>query len=228
MKKLMSRSSAFAVLLAILIQLTLGSKPTQALVGMGPDAKKDIQDVKLSELVKIDESTPSLPRLTQGLRSKKVVFAWFSVYVAQVFSSNAKPDFSSIVKLKESLTKGLPVVVSMTFVRSVDIGKIVDGFEEGFKENAMDAIKPPYSDFLAAIKKSGDVKDRQKFFFTFLSSGPTTGEKRSLSVETNGKEIFSLKDQTPESVNSFFNIWLGKPSDSGLEKLQEAFLKPEL
>ena len=208
--------------LGLLVLIQLSGINAQALVAFGPETKKDIKDVKLSESVKIDDATAALPRITQGLRQKKVVFAWFSVYVAQVFSSAAKPAFTSIADLKTSLFEGLPTVISMTFVRSVDIGKIVEGFEEEFKENKIDGTKAPYSDFLAAIKKSGDVKDRQKFFFVF--SG--TADKRSLGVETDGKQIFSLKDQSSDSVNSFLNIWFGKPADSGLEKLQDQFLKP--
>ena len=207
--------------LALLFQLNLS--PAHALVKLGPEIKTDIKGVKLSESAKIDDATPALNRVTQGLRQKKVVFAWFSVYVAQIFSTSTKPDFTSISNLKEALIKGLPVVVSMTFVRDVGIDKIVEGFKEVFEANKMDPKKAPYSDFLDAIQKSGDeVKDRQNFFFAFNQ----TAGKESFSVQTNGKEIYTLMDQAPGATTPFFNMWLGKPVDSGLEQLQDQLLKP--
>jgi hypothetical protein len=183
---------------------------------------KDIKGVKLSEYAKLDDGVTSLPRITQGLRQKKVVFAWFSVYVAQVFSATAKPDFSSVEKLRESLQKGMPLVFSMTFLRDVGIDKISEGFVEGFKENKMDVKVAPYSDFLSAVQKSGDVVDQQQYLFVFSENAG----KESLSFQTHGKEIFSLKDQAQATIESFLDLWFGKPADSGLEQLQNQLLKP--
>jgi hypothetical protein len=200
----------------------LNGSPALALMSLGADSKTQIKDVALSETAKIDETSGDLPRVTQGLRQKKVVFAWFSVYVAQVFTK-AKPDFTSIKKLKTSLKNGLPLVVSMTFLRNVEIEKIVEGFHDVFKENKMDSSLPPYSDFLEAVKKTGSqLKDRQKLFFAFTSQA----DKWSFVGETNGKEFFSLKDQPADQVEPFLNMWFGKYSDSGLEQLQGYLLKP--
>jgi hypothetical protein len=205
--------------LMLLVQFSMNS--VHAMVWLGADAKTDIKGVKLSDSAKTDASSPNLTRITQGLRQKKVVFAWFSVYAAQIFSSAPKPDFSSVESLKGSLTQNLPAIVSMTFVRDVEIEKIIEGFTEVFSANKMDATKVPYRDFLSALKRSGDIKDMQKFYFVFSSAE----NKSSFSVQTDGKEIFSLKNQMPEVVNSFFNMWLGSAPDSGLEQLQGQFLK---
>ena len=204
--------------LVFLFQVNAASAIAQ--VKLSNDNKVEIKSVKLSDTAKVD-AMMTLPRVTQGLRQKKVVFAWFSVYVAQVFT-NAKPDFSSIDKLNESLKKGMPLVLSMTFLRDVGIDKITDGFQEGFKENKIDTTAAPYADFLKAIKASGDVKDGQQYIMVFTENAG----KESLSAQTNGKEIFALKDQAPATVESFLSLWLGKPADSGLEQLQEQLLKP--
>ena len=208
-------------LLAVAL-LAIQPVPAHALAKFGSDSKIEIKNVKLAESAKTDEAGTALPRVTQGLRQKKVVFAWFSVYIAQIFTANTKTDFSSIEKLKESLNANKPVIVSMTFLRDVEIEKIIEGFNDVFKENKMDVAKAPYSDFLAAIKKTGEVKDRQTFFFTFNQ----VAGKESFAVETRGKEVFSLKDQAAGTITPFLNMWLGKPTDSGLEQLQEYLLKP--
>ena len=205
-----------------LLIFQLNSPHAQALVSLGSDSKTQIKDVALSETAKIDDALGDLPRVTQGLRQKKVVFAWFSVYVAQVFTKS-KPDFTSIEKLKASLKSGLPLVVSMTFLSKVEIEKIVEGFQEVFKENKMDSSLPPYADFLEAVKKTGSqVKDHQKLFFAFTG----TPDKWSFVAETDGKEFYKLKDQPADKVEPFLNIWFGKFSDSGLEQLQGYLLNP--
>jgi hypothetical protein len=86
----------------------------------------------------------------------------------------------------------------------------------------MDVNSAPYKDFIGAVQKSGDVVDGQQYFFVFSEN---VG-KDSLSFQTHGKEFFSLKDQSPASVESFLNLWFGKPADSGLEQLQNQLLKP--
>jgi len=194
-----------------------------ALVKFGPETKTDIKGVKLSTTASIDDATPALNRITQGLRQKKVVFAWFSVYVAQVFTNVAKPDFSSVKKLKESVASGMPAVLTMTFVRDVDIGKIIEGFTDVCKKNDMDTTTAPVKDFLDAIQKNGDITDQQTIFFAFTQNAG----KESLSVQTKGKEVFALKDQAPGTTTPFLNMWLGKSADSGLDQLQDQMLNPK-
>ncbi len=216
----MMNSARLAVMGCLLLQL--GSTPAHALVKWGPESKSDIKEVKLLDTVSVSEGSPALKRVTQGLRQKKVVFAWFSVYVAQIFSNGAKIEFDTVAHLKSSLKESLPVVVSMTFLRDVGIDKIVEGFSEGFKENKVDLNEAPVRDFLNAIQKSGDINNHQVISFIFNQNGAQV----SFTVETKGSEIFALKNQTLASIEPFFNIWLGAPSDSGLEKLQAQFLKP--
>jgi hypothetical protein len=80
----------------------------------------------------------------------------------------------------------------------------------------------PIRDFLTAIQKSGDIKNHQVISFIFNQNGA----QNSFTVETKGSEIYSFKSPSLAAIEPFFNIWLGLPSDSGLEKLQAEFLKP--
>jgi hypothetical protein len=204
---------------------TLLSKKTEAMgsVVFGPASKKEIKGVKLSDSVmaEVGGSQVELKRVTSGLRQKKVAVFWASVYVAQVFT-NANVDFTSIEKVRESLIAGLPVVVTMTFVRDVSIDKIVDGYKEVFSANGANVEQDPYAQILTAVKQSGDVKDRQTYYFTFAKS--TAGKER-FSFWTNGKERYALDDASPGVLDHLFTMWFGKAPDSGLEQLQEETLK---
>lgn len=209
----------------VLIGLMVGlnsSSPCFALAQFGDTTTTEIKGVKLADSLKIDDAKApvSLKRVTQGLRQKKVVLIWASVYVAQIFS-NAPAEFVSVETLKASLLKGIPIAVSMTFVRDVGIEKIVDGFKDVLKENKIDETKAPLSDFVAAVKSSGDVKDQQSYYFVFQAKEG----KESVSFQTKGKEWFTVVDGAPGTHEKFLNLWLGKPVDSGLEKLQEQLLK---
>ena len=197
------------------------TSPAQAFVKMGNPETVEIKGIALSSSAQIDEKSTPLKRVTQGLRQKKVVLAWFSVYVAQFFS-NSPVDLKSVAAFKESLLKGLPVVVTMTFVRDVDNEKIVEGFKEVFKENKIDSEMTAYKNYLDAVKASGDIKDRQVFTFVFQQEKG----KESVHFQTRGKELFAVNEQPGGTISNFLSMWLGKPIDSGLEQLQEQVLKP--
>lgn len=209
------------VILGLLTSIFCTIPSAQALVKIGPVEKTEIKGIALASSAQLDDQPAKLKRVTQGLRQKKVVFAWFSVYVAQFFSKQ-EGDFKSVTALKESFLKGLPVVVTMTFVRDVEIGKIVEGFKEVFKANGVDAEKAPFKEYIEAVAQTGEVKDRQVFSFAFTEN--KGGE--SVRFETRGKEWFQIKDQPAGTISKFLAMWLGTPVDSGLEQLQEQILKP--
>jgi len=194
-------------------------------IELGAASKHDIKDVKLLEGVKLDLGGKplELKRVTSGLRQKKVALFWFSVYVNQVFT-NSKVDFGSLDQFRKSLMDGLPVVVTMTFLRDISIDKIVDGYREVFEENGVEPKAKIYSGFLDAIQKSGDVKDRQTYSFAFTHD---SAGKNRFSFWTNQHEFYSLNDVKTADLENFFSMWYAKPSDSGLEQLQEQILKHE-
>lgn len=193
---------------------------------------EEVKGVQLSDTAKVETKTitkkgesyiqSDVRRVTRGLRQKKVALFWASVYVAQVFT-NAKADFSSIDKLRESLLSGVPVVVTMTFLRDVGIDKIVEGYQDVFKANAVNTEEAPFKGFLEAVKASGDVKDKQVFEFSFISDAAA---KFEFKFKTGDKAPYVAKLLSKDQLEAFFKMWLGKPVDSGLEQLQEQLLKP--
>jgi hypothetical protein len=187
----------------------------------GAASAEKLNDVTLSDSAKVEVGgkTIELKRVTAGLRQKKVAIIWASVYVGQFFT-NGKIDRSSVSALRESLLGNLPVVMSMTFVRSVGIDKIVDAYQEVFSENGIKSDAEPFAKFLAGVKASGDVNDKQTYWFWFSKNG----DQEQMSFQTNGKEYFSLTNGGAGTLKNFLSMWLAKPADSGLEKLQDQFI----
>lgn len=176
----------------------------------------------------------SLKRVTQGLRQKKVVLANFDVYVLQIFS-NANIDFKTLQaieddkgitpavnQLKDALERESPIDITMTFVRDLSSGKIVEGFEDVLNENGITRKDAGVDQFLKSLTDLKELKDKQALSFAFQK----VGEKEQIRLETNGKEVFSIQDAPKGTISKFLNIWLGKPV-SGLENLQAQLLKPE-
>ena len=188
----------------------------------GNAGPKKLSDVTVSEWVTVDFDGKNiqLKNATSGLRQKQILFAWPSVYAAQIFT-NGKVDQSSVEALRDSLLSHLPVVVSMTFVRDVDFKKIVDGFTEVLKENNVDVKAAPYVTFLGAVQSAGDLKNGQTLWFVFNQS--KDGEQ--FSFQANDRELFVVNNGKVGTLKNFFSMWLGKPVDSGLTKLQQQLLQ---
>ena len=186
--------------------------------------KDKIADLALTSSLEViqEKAVPLvLNRVASGLRQKQVVFLWPNVYVLQVFSSAKKISAPSIEGIRDALMDQLPVLMTMTFLRDVDAKKIEAGFLEVLKENKVDVVLPPYSDFLNSVIKGGEVKngDQYKFYFSKEKS------LEKVQFYFKGKEGFSFQSDKPGLIRSFMSIWFGKPVDSGLKKLQEQILK---
>ena len=208
------------LLLAVL--LAFGSSvqaATKSPVEFGPKTAIKIKDVSLSENVKlaVGASSVLLRRVASGLRYKKIAFITANVYVGQFFSG-AKVDQTSLVSLKDSLLKNPPTVLTMTFLRDVGAEKLSNGFKETLGENNIKADQEPFNRFLEAVKTAGEMKEGESYDMVFGSG--------LFLFSAHGIEYFRLDNASPEVMNSFMMIWLGKAPDSGLESLQKDFLKP--
>jgi hypothetical protein len=185
----------------------------------GAKSKLKVHDVLLSDSVTLDSSDHplELKRITQGLRRKSIAIVWVSVYVAQVFSADPKTaDLKSIDALRESLLKNLPLVVSMTFVRDVDVGKLVDGYKEVFEKNSVPMEKAPYDGILKSVRLAGDVTEGQTYFFTFT--------KGTFTFETKGSKPYTVKDLDESTQRNLLKMWFAEPADSGSKKMQVKLL----
>ncbi len=181
----------------------------------GTDSGK-LAGVKLYSSAQIQDGSSAIPltRFGAGLREKKVVFIWAKVYVAQMYSSF---ELKKVPEQVQDLVTKLPIAIALSFVRTVDAGKISTAFLESFEANQVAVSRPPYSSFLEQLKTMGEVKEGQTLWLILQN----VGEKEQVTVERDGREILQVTgDKKDRLIFSMLSIWLGVPADSGLEKLK--------
>ena len=135
-----------------------------------------------------------------GLRKKAV----FKVYVGGLYLASPSADAGAI------LAADAPKALRMHFLRSVDRGKLVETFREGFEANAPGkaaAQKAGVDKLLATV---ADVKDGSVTTYTYV---PGTGTV----VNRDGKDVATIEGKEFSEV--LFSLWLGpKPPSEDLKK----------
>ncbi len=135
-----------------------------------------------------------------GLRTKFMV----KVYVAGLYLEQKSSDANAILQ-----SQG-PKRLVMHFVRDVSKKQMADAFEEGFNDNAADAVKTMKGDIDRLLGALDDVKKDQEMVVTEV---PGTGTTLSIA----GKDRVTIP--APAFGRVMFSIWLGpKPPNSDLKK----------
>lgn len=183
------------------------------------DAPGEIEKVKLSDAMEFSANGTKvkLPRISAGLRYKKVVFVKANVYVAQLFGSDPAKFKRSESEALSSLKEQKNLAMHLTFLRAVDAKTIEKAYKEGFKENGIKEDETGVKEFLAAAGAGGDGKDGS--VIQIVAGRPSEGREHISYTGPNGKtaEI----DGQIGLIEKVFSLFLGKPGDSGLESLKK-------
>ena len=135
-----------------------------------------------------------------GIRTKYMV----KVYVAGLYLEQKSSDPNAIIK------SDAPKQIVMKFLHGASKSQMVDAFDEGFKDNARDAVKtmkPQIDQLLAGLDA---VKTGDQMVFTYI---PGTGS----SLAINGQNKVTIAD--PAFAPVLFSVWLGpKPPNADLKK----------
>lgn len=143
-----------------------------------------------------------------GIRTK----FFFDIYVGALYRTTATRDATAV------LDHPAPAVVSMTFLyKSVDAGKLRDGWQEGFRKNQSDAAMQVLQARLEKFDAMfGESRRGDRYRFDFRTDGST-------SVSFNGKKVGSIPGK--DFQRALLAVWLGsKPAD---DDLKEAMLGGE-
>lgn len=138
-----------------------------------------------------------------GLRKKAV----FKVYVGGLYLEAPSSDAAAI------LAADAPKAVRMHFLRSVDRGKLVETFREGFAANAgakAEAQKAGVEKLLATVT---DVKDGSVTTYVYTPGAGTV-------VNRDGKDVATIEGK--EFAEVLFSLWLGPKPPS--EELRSGML----
>lgn len=173
-----------------------------------------LKDVEISDVVKMPSlGAGDLKSVASGLRSKKIAFLSFDVYVAELLVLPSTTWDKKASTFESSLSAG----VMMTFLRDVPAKNISEAFEAGLKENDVKVDQPIIQDFLKKVVTIGDIKKKE----ILLVARKQSLEQDLLVVEIPGRfsESFSAKDPWTTQI---LKIWSGKPADAGIQALQKS------
>lgn len=165
-----------------------------------PAFARNVADVDVPETLSFEGK--SLQLNGAGIRKKFVV----KVYVGAMYLETPATNANDILKADQAR------VVRMTFLRSVDKGKILDAYKEGFEKNSkgdMAKLQP------ALDKLTAGIADMQKGQWMSVSYAPgkgvTVAQQSGATVKLDGADAKVIGD-------ALFRNWIGsEPADGGLK-----------
>ena len=172
-----------------------------------PAAAVEVAGVKVPETLTVEGKTLVLNGA--GLRTK--TFLKVKVYVGALYVTQKSTDAAAIVALDA------PKVIRLTLMRDVDKASMLGSFREGIAANSPGqtaALEARLKQLEAAFP--AEFKEGQVLAVTYVpGKGTTAAVEGEKAVAIEGKAF----------ADAVFRIWLGpKPTDGGLEDLQEALL----
>jgi hypothetical protein len=207
--------------MALLTSLILPVLSLAALLnGEGDGGALEGVKVPAKARVEVQGRVSNLSSVGVGLRFKKVVFVKAKVYVGQLFLSEPAVLKKNRKEALESLSGAKVAAMQLHFLRDVDAPTVEAAFRDSFKENKISLDQEPIQKFLAAVKAGGGAKEGK----TLTVVGEKLGARELVTYEgTDGNPV------TVEGPAGFrkeiFALWLGEPTDGGVENLQEGLLK---
>jgi hypothetical protein len=163
-----------------------------------PAAAKELAGATLPDTLTSAGKTLKLNGV--GLRKKAI----FKVYVGGLYLEAPSSDAAAI------LAADAPKAVTMHFLRSVDRGKLVETFREGFSANAPQKAAAQKAGIDKLLATVADVKDGSVTTYAYV---PGTGTV----VTRDGKDVATIEGK--EFAEVLFSLWLGpKPPSEDLKK----------
>jgi len=180
-----------------------------------------LEGQKILERLVLSGSGKDLPleSLGKAIRHKPLFLVNVKVYVAQLFGADPKSFAgTNSESALNSLVFSPAMAMRMTFLRTVSGARIEESFRKACEANGIDPSEGSFSRFLAIVKAGLYVKKGDSILVWGLKE--------------NGKDVVFYrvggKTERVEGESGFlrqvFSLWLGKPVDSGMEKLQKEIL----
>lgn len=185
--------------------------------------EKSIAGVKLSSeaTFQSEGKAITLKPYASGLRKKKVALFWPRVYVSQIFTTaglTVPPP--SMEEALATLSKQSIVALTLTFLRDVSASRQKDAFEDSLERNGFDPKAEDFKPLFEIVEKAGEAKDALTTTIVF--------ERRKDASEwihyENGRHELQTKSFEKGMIAKILSIWVGKPADSGMERLHQQYL----
>ncbi|MGZ3742977.1 MAG: chalcone isomerase family protein [Pseudobdellovibrionaceae bacterium] len=179
-----------------------------------------LEGVTLSPQLTLKEG-PLLHLVGAGLRNKKVLMLNVRVYVGEFFVADPAKFKKTPSEALKSLPEAAPAMIRLHFLREVDAEKVQASFKEALEANKIDLKKPEVQKFLEAVRTGGEAKKGKSL--SVLGVKKSDGSEAITYESSNSKAI--TVSGGPGFIQDIFSIWLGQPSDEGVEKLKAEILK---
>lgn len=163
----------------------------------------------------------NLKAIGAGLRSKKVLFVEFKVYVAELFVSNPESFKKNEAQALASLKGQKAVAIRLHFVRGVEAKDVQKSFVDALKVNKVDVNEATLNQFLDSVTKGGKTEEGK--VLTVLGASLKDGNE-AIFYETTSGNVSEIKGSAG-FIEKVFSIWLGRPADVGLAQLKKEILK---
>lgn len=178
---------------------------------------KALEGVKLAKSAKF--SGKALEAVGAGFRFKKVVFVKAKVYVGELFLDKPADFVRTTEGALASLDKSSALAMQLTFLRNVEAKDVQGAFQDALKENGVNVEEPAMKKFLEAVKAGGGAMDGK----TLVVAAERKGGKEIVTYEDSAGKAEAIEGGAG-FIRQIFSLWLGKPTDSGVENLQEGIL----
>ena len=204
-----------AAVLTFFLSATAGAADAKLIKKV--EGTEKMNDVTLTQSIEMEElGGAKLKSVAHALRNKKVAFMNFKVYVGELLM----PADSSWTQKPSEFLSSSPAGFQMTMLRDVPAEKMMNAFNDSLKENEVDVKSEPVKAFLAAVKKIGDLKEKDAFLIVRKKAEKT--DDVLVYIAGREKEIVSGPSGWSDNI---LKIWAGKPADAGLENMQKEIFK---
>jgi len=190
-----------------------------------------IETVNIAKSVELSLLNPGtgieqrqLEILGAGLRIKKLnPMNKVKLYVTQIFSEDASTfERTSPSEALTSLTKIKLAIIHLTFLQGTDSQELKRSFEVALLENGVDVKREDIANFLTAID-DGRYYQYNKSTMAIVLSKLEDGKVKVVCLNKNGEEKTIIGDS--QLFTNIFSIWLGTPTDPGMENLRTSLIK---
>jgi hypothetical protein len=184
---------------------------------------QSIEGVKLAKEVTLESKVKNqvLKPYLSGIRKKKIAFFWAKVYVGQIFTTGSPTIPPKTIEEAYAFLSTQPLtVISMTFLRDIPVKRLMEAFEDSLEKNGSDPKSENLKPFFKILEKGGEAKDTQTTTIVFEQPG----DGSEYVTYENGKGEIQRLSLEKGMVTKLLSIWVGKPSDSGMERLHQQFL----
>ena len=186
----------------------------------GGDQK--VENVVLNKTATVSSTNAKLELLGAGVRSKKVLIVDAKVYVLQLFSdSKASFNRDANSALTSLVNNSKTVALKLDLLRTISASALSDSLKEALAANGY-AADAETTALLALFSKSAEPA-QGKSLSVVLAKDPASG-KTNVYYEDAAGSLQSMVG-SPEMMTKILSIWLGKPVDSGIEKLKASLMQ---